>query len=204
MKKNLVFSVLAVALLLGFGSVGFASNFDFTDTVINPGSLSWTHDLTSYLTGVEIEITHATLELELTIILGAGESALVIVSGGNNISFISLGSFTVTASGTYIRSFSLNQAARNAIEDGQGMDVVLQLFLSGIGTGTAEVDSSTLFGSYSVVQAPAVRVPDTGQTTCYDDAGAVIPCPQPGEAFYGQDANYTINPPSRGQRLHLV
>jgi hypothetical protein len=196
MKKNLVFSVLAVALLLGFGSVGFASNFDFTDTVINPGSLSWTHDLTSYLTGVEIEITHATLELELTIILGAGESALVIVSGGNNISFISLGSFTVTASGTYIRSFSLNQAARNAIEDGQGMDVVLQLFLSGIGTGTAEVDSSTLFGSYSVVQAPAVRVPDTGQTTCYDDAGAVIPCPQPGEAFYGQDANYTINPPS--------
>jgi len=39
-------------------------------------------------------------------------------------------------------------------------------------------------------------VPDTGQTTCYDAAGNVIPCPQPGEAFYGQDGNYTINPPS--------
>lgn len=41
----------------------------------------------------------------------------------------------------------------------------------------------------------AQPVPDTGQFECYDDSGE-IPCPQPGEAFYGQDANYTINPPS--------
>ena len=34
----------------------------------------------------------------------------------------------------------------------------------------------------------AGQFPDTGQTTCYDAAGNVIPCPQPGEAFYGQDA----------------
>ncbi|MFC1856590.1 DUF1566 domain-containing protein [Thermodesulfobacteriota bacterium] len=40
-------------------------------------------------------------------------------------------------------------------------------------------------------------IPDTAQTTCYDAAGNVIdPCPQPGEDFYGEDANYTINPPS--------
>jgi len=39
-------------------------------------------------------------------------------------------------------------------------------------------------------------VPDTGQTTCYDDNGNVITCPSPGQRFYGQDANYTINPPS--------
>ena len=39
-------------------------------------------------------------------------------------------------------------------------------------------------------------VPDTGQTKCYDDAGNEIACPQPNEAFYGQDGNYTINPPS--------
>jgi len=38
-------------------------------------------------------------------------------------------------------------------------------------------------------------VPDTGQTTCYDDNGNVITCPSPGQRFYGQDANYTINPP---------
>ncbi|MCL7487808.1 MAG: DUF1566 domain-containing protein, partial [Desulfobulbaceae bacterium] len=33
--------------------------------------------------------------------------------------------------------------------------------------------------------------PDTGQTTCYDNAGNVLdPCPSPGEPFYGQDAQY--------------
>jgi len=47
------------------------------------------------------------------------------------------------------------------------------------------------------VSATAGLVPDTGQTICYDDTGNIIdPCPQPREAFYGQDANYTINPPS--------
>jgi hypothetical protein len=41
----------------------------------------------------------------------------------------------------------------------------------------------------------ATPVPDTGQIKCYDNTHE-IPCPQPGQAFYGQDANYTINPPS--------
>ncbi|MEW6080098.1 MAG: DUF1566 domain-containing protein, partial [Thermodesulfobacteriota bacterium] len=39
-------------------------------------------------------------------------------------------------------------------------------------------------------------LPDTGQTECYDSAGNVLePCPSEGEAYYGQDAQYTINPP---------
>ena len=38
-------------------------------------------------------------------------------------------------------------------------------------------------------------VPDTGQTQCFDN-DSEIPCPQKGEPFFGQDANYTINPPS--------
>jgi hypothetical protein len=42
-------------------------------------------------------------------------------------------------------------------------------------------------GSYSVV--------DTAQDTCYDDSGP-ISCPDPGEAFYGQDAQHTVNAPS--------
>jgi hypothetical protein len=42
----------------------------------------------------------------------------------------------------------------------------------------------------------AAPVPDTGQTKCYDVAGNVIPCPSPGQALYGQDANYNINPMS--------
>jgi hypothetical protein len=43
--------------------------------------------------------------------------------------------------------------------------------------------------------ASAWPIPDTGQTKCYDNTGE-IPCPQPGEPFYGQDGNYTTNPPS--------
>jgi len=39
------------------------------------------------------------------------------------------------------------------------------------------------------------RVPDTGQTKCYNDA-IEIPCPPAGADFYGQDGNYLINPPS--------
>ena len=46
------------------------------------------------------------------------------------------------------------------------------------------------------LQTLAGPLPDTGQTKCYDDQGTEITCPQPGEAFHGQDANYTINPPS--------
>ena len=37
-------------------------------------------------------------------------------------------------------------------------------------------------------------VPDTGQTRCYDTRRE-IPCPRPGEPFYGQDGNYSINAP---------
>lgn len=39
----------------------------------------------------------------------------------------------------------------------------------------------------------AAPVPDTGQTKCYNN-GVEITCPSPGQAFYGQDANYSINP----------
>jgi hypothetical protein len=41
-----------------------------------------------------------------------------------------------------------------------------------------------------------MRIPDTGQTKCYDIDGTEITCPSPGQALYGQDANYTINPMS--------
>jgi len=41
----------------------------------------------------------------------------------------------------------------------------------------------------------AAPVPDTGQTKCYNNTQE-IPCPQPGEPFYGQDGNYTCNPHS--------
>jgi len=46
--------------------------------------------------------------------------------------------------------------------------------------------------------AMAWQLPDTGQTTCYNaEKGVTITCPSAKtDAFYGQDASYTINPPS--------
>ena len=50
------------------------------------------------------------------------------------------------------------------------------------------------FGIALAVDRP---IPDTGLTRCYDDWGEhEIPCPSPGEPFYGQDASYDINPMS--------
>jgi hypothetical protein len=40
--------------------------------------------------------------------------------------------------------------------------------------------------------ALAAPVPDTGQIKCYNNT-VEIPCPQPGEPFYGQDAQYGSN-----------
>ena len=45
------------------------------------------------------------------------------------------------------------------------------------------------------VVAFAAPVPDTGVTTCYN-ATVEIACPSSGQAFYGQDAQYTIGPMS--------
>ncbi len=41
----------------------------------------------------------------------------------------------------------------------------------------------------------AAPIPDTGQTTCYDNTKEIA-CPSPGERYYGQDGNYSINPMS--------
>ena len=49
---------------------------------------------------------------------------------------------------------------------------------------------------FIAVSAFAAPVPNTGQTKCYDVAGNVITCPSPGQALYGQDANYSTNPMS--------
>jgi len=57
-----------------------------------------------------------------------------------------------------------------------------------------------ILGCFALLLFAAVAwtapVPDTGQTKCYDVAGNVITCRSPGQALYGQDANYTINPMS--------
>jgi len=54
---------------------------------------------------------------------------------------------------------------------------------------TADFDEITP----AVLATMGQPIPDTGQTKCYNNS-AEIPCGTPGEAFYGQDGNYTINP----------
>ncbi|MBN1657306.1 MAG: DUF1566 domain-containing protein [Anaerolineae bacterium] len=48
----------------------------------------------------------------------------------------------------------------------------------------------------TVQQTMTYPVADTGQVTCYSDAGLEIACPAEGQAFYGQDAQHTGNAPS--------
>ena len=43
---------------------------------------------------------------------------------------------------------------------------------------------------------PTYAVVDTGQSDCYDAAGATIACPDEGEAFFGQDGSYPGNEPA--------
>ncbi len=56
-----------------------------------------------------------------------------------------------------------------------------------------------ILGAYGGVMA--WQVPDTGQTTCYDTAAKLTACPAEGGAFYGQDAQYEINPPSYDDKV---
>ena len=57
--------------------------------------------------------------------------------------------------------------------------------------------SASAPGSASCGGAASSTLPDTGQTKCYNNTSEIIPCPSPGQPFYGQDANYyTINQPA--------
>jgi hypothetical protein len=47
----------------------------------------------------------------------------------------------------------------------------------------------------NVISAPS-RVVDTAQVYCFDDKGAVITCPQRGEKFFGQDAQFKGTQPA--------
>lgn len=51
------------------------------------------------------------------------------------------------------------------------------------------------WAAVKVVETGSYPVVDTAQDLCFDDSDA-IPCPDPGEAFYGQDAQHTGDAPS--------
>ncbi len=54
--------------------------------------------------------------------------------------------------------------------------------------------TTTATGTYAQIGAYQ-PIPDTGQSTCYNNSNEIA-CPHPAQPFYGQDANYTINPMS--------
>jgi hypothetical protein len=173
MKKNLVFPVLAVALLLGFGSMGFASTFsdevtpdpDFRNT---SGFLLWTHDLgltdfdPDLLGGEKIEILDpAFLELNVKI-SGENSFGLYTITGyriadgigdGIGLGYSPFGSVGKYES-SVVHTWELNEDLRNAIEEDRKMNIALQLFLSDTGTATATVNSSILSGDYRLVPIP--------------------------------------------------
>lgn len=57
------------------------------------------------------------------------------------------------------------------------------------GSGTASTADVTNV-SVTCGAAPTMPLADTGQTTCYDNTTSIT-CPTSGQAFFGQDANYT-------------
>ena len=58
-------------------------------------------------------------------------------------------------------------------------------------TATATTAATDPSADAEPVVAVVYPVVDTGQGICYDDSGEQISCPAEGEAFYGQDAQYT-------------
>jgi hypothetical protein len=62
-------------------------------------------------------------------------------------------------------------------------------------TTTSPTSTTTVSPTTTTTVSEPRPVPDTGQSTCYDNDGEMS-CPQPGEPFYGQDAQYTITPQS--------
>jgi len=67
------------------------------------------------------------------------------------------------------------------------------LFLSTPAWADSRFDQARWDMNYWDVIVPLL--PDTGQTKCYDNTGEIA-CPQSGQEFHGQDAQYTINQPS--------
>ena len=59
-------------------------------------------------------------------------------------------------------------------------------------SGEAQPEEMSSPGSPLGLAYPIV---DTGQTSCYDVDGEEIPCPEPGDPLYGQDAQFSGNQP---------
>jgi hypothetical protein len=64
--------------------------------------------------------------------------------------------------------------------------------LTVLSNSSTSSSSSTTSSTSTTINGVISKVPDTGQTKCYNSS-TEIPCPQPGQPFYGQDAQYGPN-----------
>ncbi|ETR71814.1 MAG: hypothetical protein OMM_02201 [Candidatus Magnetoglobus multicellularis str. Araruama] len=124
--------------------------------------------------------------------------------------FIEGGSITLTVGGSGVIAYKyLFDSSRWSDEASVGNPIVLSELpegsyeLSVIGKDSDGYwQAVSQAESYNIVwlteRFPFERpsgIPDTGQTQCYENEDEIL-CPNSGDAFYGQDANYNINPQS--------
>jgi len=114
---------------------------------------------------------------------GSMSWAAAVISGGTWLSISSGSSGTNTGIITCAYSSNTSTSHRTA---------TVQVTAAGA-AGSPNYVTITQTGTINSVLSP---IPDTGQTKCYNVVGNPITCPSPGQALYGQDANYTINPMS--------
>lgn len=103
--------------------------------------------------------------------------------------------FLVTGAAASVSTSSSNIATYNATAGTLNIPTVI------VGADMYTVDMTqgqgVIFSVTGVTvpsaQSAVFRIPDTGQTKCYDNTSEIT-CPSPGQPFYGQDGSYTINP----------
>ncbi len=86
--------------------------------------------------------------------------------------FVKISCIEALATGQYYVYFGVDMTMNGRLDG----DIVYDAFMFGVRAS----------GSYNLV--------DTAQTVCYDDAEPIA-CPQPGDAFYGQDSQFSAGMP---------
>ncbi len=148
--------------------------------------------------GIDTNTTTITITAENSIpIANAGNSANVPV--GSNITLDGAGSSDADSVDTLSYAWKFTLHPEGTVNLSGGTTEAPSFVADAFGAYVIEL---IVFDGYDYSEPDTVEiivgsVPDTGQTSCFDAAGIVIPCPTVETApFYGQDSCYSINSPS--------
>ncbi|MBI5185204.1 MAG: DUF1566 domain-containing protein [Nitrospinae bacterium] len=137
--------------------------------------------------GVAAEVASSSdTEIQAKVPVGAATGPISVETSDGNLK-LGAGDFQVVTH----PSAPFNNGAR---EKGKALSVPANSSMAFSPKSGKPGDVVTITGDFPT-KSSMLKLPDTGQTTCYDNS-VFIPCPSTGGDFYGQDANYTINPPS--------